>query len=192
MGSGTSRGKKVAPARVSEINVAKRDDGDDSYSPKLESHSFRSLKIPKIPNFSRVANARNNNRAQVDCHSEGHDSDCSVEDDDIVVESDRVLAGYDEDLEDSAAKRKHGPKKSCARSKTYGLCHFRRVHVDADFNSTPHTPTTTESCEEPRGPDSGSVNVNKKSNGVFGNFRKHTPPFQNVRLYLHSLHKLYV
>lgn len=147
MGSGTSRGKKVAPACVSEVKVTNTAAGS---SPKQDNHPFKPLKIHAI-----LRNARN--RAQHDCHSEGQDSDFSREDDDIDGELDTVLADYEERGE--AAVNQNPPKRAVIRSKTYGLCHLCQ-----DFSS-----------EEPRGSNGGSRVVNKRSNDAFTHFKKHTP-----------------
>lgn len=158
MGSGTSRGKKVAPACVSEVSVAKTAAGT---SPKPAKRLFKPPKIHAI-----LRNARN--RAQPDCHSEGHDSDFSREDDDIDGEMDTVLADYEE--RGWASVKKPPPKKTAFRSKTYGLCHSSQDDEDSG-------------SEEPR----GSRVVNKRSNDAFPNFKKHTPasPSQlNVRTFI--------
>ncbi|XP_035530144.1 uncharacterized protein LOC118337299 [Morone saxatilis] len=152
MGSGTSRGKKVAPACVSEVNVAKTAAGGTS--PKQDNSSFKPLKIHTV-----LRNARN--RAQPDCHSEGHDSDFSREDDDIDGELDTVLADYEE--RGRVSEKKNPPKKTVIRSKTYGLCHFSQEDAE---DVTP---------EEPRGSHGGSGLVNKRSNDAFTHFKKHTP-----------------
>ncbi|TKS86737.1 hypothetical protein D9C73_020856 [Collichthys lucidus] len=146
MGSGTSRGKKVAPACVSEVNVTKT---TVSTSPKQDSRPFKPLKIHTI-----LRNARN--RAQPDCHSEGHDSDFSREDDDIDGELDTVLADYED--RGRASVKKNPPKKTVIRSKTYGLCHFSREDE--------------EDSEEPRGSNGGARVVN---NDAFTHLKKHTP-----------------
>ncbi len=162
MGSGTSRGKKVAPACVSEVTVAKTAAGA---SPKQNLRPFKPLKIHAI-----LRNARN--RAQPDCHSEGHDSDFSREDDDIDAELDTVLADYEERGE--AAEEKTPPKKTVIRSKTYGLCHLCQ-----DL-----------SAEEPRGSSGGSRVLNNRSNDAFTHVKKHTPasPIQhNVRAFISLL-----
>ncbi|KAM4625858.1 uncharacterized protein ACJ7VT_004155 [Polymixia lowei] len=169
MGSGTSKGIKVAPACVGEINASKRD--ADVGTPKQER---RPLKTPK---FTNATDSRN--PARPDRHSEGRDSDVSAEDDDVDAELDRVLADYKD--REKVSKVTNSAKKSFIRSKTYGLCNFRRVHADDDFNSTPQLPTSPIG-EEPRGPDSDSVDVNKKINGVFSHFRKYTPPCPNSQL----------
>lgn len=157
MGSGTSRGKKVAPACVSEVNVTKTAVGT---SPKQDSRPFKPLKIHAI-----LRNARN--RAQPDCHSEGHDSDFSREDDDIDGELDTVLADYEE--RGRASVKKNPPKKTVVRSKTYGLCHFSQED-DEDLSSAPRPRAV-----EPRGSHGGSRDVNKRSNDAFTHFKKHTP-----------------
>nr|XP_033499561.1 uncharacterized protein LOC117267648 isoform X2 [Epinephelus lanceolatus] len=140
MGSGTSRGKKVAPACVSEVNVTKTATGGVT-SPKQDNRPFKPLKIHAI-----LRNARN--RAHPDCHSEGHDSDFSREDDDIDAELDTVLADYEE--RGSVSVKKSPPKKTVIRSKTYGLCHFSQEDEE-DLSSARRS-----RAEEPRGSHGGS------------------------------------
>ncbi|XP_068608421.1 uncharacterized protein [Brachionichthys hirsutus] len=140
MGSGPSRGKRVAPACVGEVSVTK------TAAPKEDnSRPFKPLKIHAILRSAR-------NRAQPDCHSEGHDSDFSREDDDVDGELDAVLGDYGE------RGRKNRPKTPVARSKTYGLCHFSQ---EDDEEPSP---------EETRVSNCGSRDVNKSSDGAF----KHT------------------
>ncbi|KAM7403248.1 hypothetical protein PAMA_003934 [Pampus argenteus] len=164
MGSGTSRGKKVAPACVSEVNVTKTDAGVTS--PKQDSRSFKPLKIHTV-----LRNARN--RAQRDCHSEGHDSEFSGEDDDIDAELDTFLADYEE--REKASVKKQPSKKTFIRSKTYGLCHFSREEPDEDCGSDPRL-KATGTAEEPRGSRDGTRDVNKRSNDAVTHLQKHTPP----------------
>ncbi|XP_068195400.1 uncharacterized protein [Antennarius striatus] len=133
MGSGTSRGKRVAPACVSEVSVTQ------TTTPKENKRPFKPL------------HAILRNGAQSDCHSEGHDSDFSREDDDMDGELDTVLADYEE------PGRKNQLKKAAIRSKTYGLCHFSQKD-DEDLNSG-----------ETRGSSCGSRLANKRSNGAFKN-----------------------
>lgn len=149
MGSGTSRGKKVAPACVSEVNVTKTAVGNSS---KQNHRSFRPLKIHAV-----LRNARH--RAQPGCHSEGQDSDLSREDDDIDAELDTVVADYNDRGRVSA--KKTVPKKTVIRSKTYGLCHIGQEDEE-DFSS-----------EEPRGSNGGVVN--KRSNDAFIHVQKPKP-----------------
>lgn len=169
MGSGTSRGKKVAPACVSEVNVTKT--ASSVTSPKQDSRPFKPLKIHAV-----LRNARN--RAQpLDCHSEGHDSDFSREDEDDG-EVDTVLA------DDEKRERNPPPKKM--KSKTYGLCHFSQEDVEDDFGSTPQL-TASGRAEEPRGSRGGSRDVNKRSNDAFTHLKKHTsdsPSLHNVRTFI--------
>ena len=146
MGSGTSRGKRVAPACVTE--VTKTSVGVTSV-PKPDRRPF---KIHAL-----LRNARN--RAQPDCHSEGHDSDFSREDEDIDGELDTVLADYEERGRESV--KNNPPKKTVIKSKTYGLCHFSREDE--------------EDPEEPRGSHGGSRHVNKTSKDAFTHSKKHTP-----------------
>ncbi|XP_034419454.1 uncharacterized protein LOC117751631 [Cyclopterus lumpus] len=146
MGSGTSRGKKVAPACVSEVKVTKTTAGVTPS--EQDSRPFKPLQI-----HAMLRNARN--RAQPDCHSEGHDSDCSREDDDIEGEMDTFLTDCKE--RGKAATRR--PKKTALRSKTYGLCRHFSQEDDEDLGSAPRSPV-----EEPRG---GSGDVNKRSGDSF-------------------------
>ncbi|XP_070698717.1 uncharacterized protein [Pempheris klunzingeri] len=150
MGSGSSRGKKVAPACVTEVTET-----DAGTSPKQDSRAFKPLKIHAILRTAR-------NRAQPDCHSEGHDSDFSREDDDMDGELDTVLADYEE--RGRASVKKAPTKKTVTRSKTYGLCHFSQEE-DEDFSSAP----------EPRGSHGGATVVNKRIDDAFTHFKKHTP-----------------
>ncbi|XP_034714604.1 uncharacterized protein LOC117936010 [Etheostoma cragini] len=154
MGSGTSRGKKVAPACVSEVNVTKTTGGVTS--PEQDSRPLKPLKIHAI-----LRNTRN--RAQLDCHSEGHDSDFSRDDDDIDGEMDTVLSDYEE--RGRVSLKTNPPKKTIVRSKTYGLCYFSQE--DEDFSSAP-----LSRGEEPRGSHGGSRDVNKMSSDAFTHNKK--------------------
>ncbi|XP_022606372.1 uncharacterized protein LOC111225648 [Seriola dumerili] len=162
MGSGPSK-KKVAPACVSEVNVTKTTAGVTS--PKQDSHPFKPLKI-----HATLRNARN--RARPDCHSEGHDSDFSGEDDDVDGELDTVLKDYEE-LERLSVK-KNITKKSFMKAKTYGLCHFSREDTEDDVSSAPRSRASGR-AEEPRGSHGGSRDVNKRSNDAFTHLKNHTP-----------------
>ncbi|XP_040056383.2 uncharacterized protein LOC120833384 isoform X1 [Gasterosteus aculeatus] len=135
MGSGTSRGKRVTPACVSEVNVTKTTVG---VTPSVqERRSFKPLEVGAI-----LRNARN--RAQPDRHSDGHDSDFSGEDDGGM---DTFLTDR-EDRERSAVKTNHA-KKTVIRSKTYGLCH--RGEEEEEVSSAPRLRT-----EEASGPNEAS------------------------------------
>lgn len=167
MGSGSSRGKKVAPSSVNEINSFRRDD-NTVHVLKEERHLFKPLKITKSTNLSQ-----SRNRAQHDCHSEGHDSEFSVEDDDIDVELNRVLQEYDN--RELRSKRKTFAKMLLIGSDSNGFCHSRRVYNESDFNSTPHL----QSSELSEGtgahcPYNGSVGVINKDKNVFHHFSKDT------------------
>ncbi|CAN9502362.1 unnamed protein product [Ophioblennius macclurei] len=153
MGTGTSRGKKVAPACASEVSVTKTTTG--VASPKQDT-LFKPLKIHAILRSAR-------NRAQPDCHSEGQDSDFSGEDDDVDAELDTVLADYEERGERVSAK-KTPTKKSFMRSRTYGLCHFGGGDAE------------DERAAEPRVRHGGAADVNKKSKSTFTHSEKHPSP----------------
>ncbi|XP_029983292.1 uncharacterized protein LOC115414196 [Sphaeramia orbicularis] len=160
MGSGPSRGKKVAPACVSEVTVAKT--AARVTATKHSGGPFRPLKIQTILRTAR-------NRAQPDRHSEGNDSECSGEDDDIDGELDTVMANYEE--RERASVKKPPSKKTFIRSRTYGLCHFGREDTDEDFSS--ETRIRESGSTEPRGSHRGDVN--KRGYDAFSHFKKHTP-----------------
>lgn len=146
MGTGTSRGKKVAPACVNEVRVTKPESSIPS--PKHPISLFKPLKIHTI---------WRNSRAPPDCHSDGHDSDFSAEDEDEDL--DTVLA------EDRREERKKCPqKKTFMRSRTYGLCHFSREEEEEEGVSS--APGLTE--EEPRVSSvRGRRDVNRRNNPGF-------------------------
>lgn len=121
MGSGASRGKRVAP--VTEVSVAK------TASRKSINCPFKPPKIHAI-----LRNARN--RTQPRRHSEGRDSDFSREDDGIDGDMDTAVA--DEQEQSWASAKRNPPKRNAFRSKTYGLC--RSGQEDEESGS-----------EEPRG-----------------------------------------
>ncbi|KAG7511209.1 hypothetical protein JOB18_043674 [Solea senegalensis] len=147
MGSGPSRGKKVAPACVSEVNVTQTTAGVTSR--KRDCGPFKPLKIHAV-----LRNARN--RAQQDCHSEGPDSDLSGEDDDAAVVDDGEVDTVHADDDESA--RKPPTKKTFVKSsKTYGLCHFSRADTEDEVSA----------AEEPRGPRCGARDVNNRSGDAF-------------------------
>lgn len=111
MGSGTSRGKKVAPACASP-----------NASPR------RPFKPPQIQEILR--NARNR-----DCRGEARDSDSSREDDDIEGETDTVQEKCKQRGWDSA--KRNPTKKSAIRSKTYGLCHSNQEDEEDSSSEEP-------------------------------------------------------
>ncbi|CAB1461129.1 unnamed protein product [Pleuronectes platessa] len=162
MGSSPSRGKKVAPACVSEVNVTKTTAGVPS--PKQDSRIFKPLKIHAV-----LRNARN--RAQSDCHSQGPDSDFSGEDEDIDAELDTVLADYEE--RERTTAKKPPPKKTFVKSKTYGLCHLGGEDTEDEVSSAPRL-SASGGSEEPRVPRGGAEDVNKRSKDAFTHLKTHT------------------
>lgn len=114
MGSGTSRGKKVAPACVDQVTSIK------TSSKPLK----RPLQAPKIHAILRSARSH---CAPPDRHSEGRDSGSSAEDDDGGKDAVPQRRGW-------VSARKLTARKS---SKTYGLCHSRR---DGEEDSGPEEP----------------------------------------------------
>lgn len=165
MGSGPSK-KKVAPACVSEVNATKTAAGVTSA--KQDSRPFKPLKIHAI-----LANARN--RAPTDCHSEGHDSDFSAEDDDVDGELDTALKDYDE-----LSMKKNGPKKTFMKNRSYGLCHFSREDTEDELGSAPRARAPGR-AEGPRGSHGGSINKRRRDD-AFTHSTALRPSQQNVRI----------
>ncbi|XP_056152363.1 uncharacterized protein LOC130126763 [Lampris incognitus] len=173
MGSSTSRGKKIAPACVTEVNGCGRD--ANAGSPKRDTRSLKPLTTPK---FTKDADADAPSRALSDCHSQGRDSDFSVEEEeeedddhgDVEGELDRVVSDCVEYDDRDTKRTPKTPKKSFIRSKTFGLCHLKRVHTDNGLNSTPRLQTSMK-AEEACG-----VDVNRKNDDELGHSRKLTPP----------------
>lgn len=155
MGTGTSRGKRVAPACASEVSVLKT--SASVAPPKQDTTLFKPLKIHAILRSAR-------NCAQSDCHSEGQDSDFSGEDDDVDGELDTVLADYEERGERVSVK-KTPTKKSFMRSRTYGLCHFG----------------AGDSEDMPREQHNMTTYVNNKTKSAFTHSEKHTSSCQKQR-----------
>ncbi|KAK2825922.1 hypothetical protein Q5P01_020136 [Channa striata] len=153
MGSGTSRGKKVAPACVSEVKVSPSAAGVTS--PGQDGNPMTTLKTRAL------------SRQPPDCHSEGHDSDFSWDDED--GEQGRAAADHDRD-------RESGRKPAAKKSKTYGLCHLSREDAEDDFGST--RLRAAGKAEGPRGSRGASGDVNKRSGDAFTHFPKRASGFQ--------------
>ncbi|RVE57419.1 hypothetical protein OJAV_G00216130 [Oryzias javanicus] len=137
MGAGTSRGKKVAPASVTEVKVT----GTDG-SPL------------KIVNFLRNKDRSCAQRRSAD---EGDDLDCYAEEDE---ELSTVLA--EDDCRQGMFVKKTSPKKSFIRSRTYGLCHFGQEDTGDDISSHSR-PRAPARAAGPRVSRSVSKDVNKDS-----------------------------
>ncbi|XP_055361792.1 uncharacterized protein LOC114848230 isoform X2 [Betta splendens] len=137
MGSGTSRGKRVAPARGSDADARPASgvaaSGPDEPKVRAAARNERSRALPP------------------ECHSDGHDSDASAEDDAGDGDAD---AGVEE------RRRTRPPRK--AKARTYGLCHFSREDAEDDFGA-----------EGPRGARGGSTDVNNGSSDALTRFKKH-------------------
>ncbi|XP_072221693.1 uncharacterized protein [Leuresthes tenuis] len=159
MGTGTSRGKKVAPVRVSEVSVTKT--GCDIATHKQDN----SGQFKPLENHTILRNS-----ARPDCHREGHDSPLSREDDDVDGELDTVLEDYGN--RERASVEKTPQKRSFVKSRKYGLCHFNREDTEDDVSSAP-----SGRAEEPRVPRGVTKDVNKRSNPAFTRLKQHTPAF---------------
>ena len=172
-----SRSKKIAPVCVVEINVSKREteSPEETVAPAPSSpgdvrNSFRRFKFPNFTNGT--------NFSKVDC--ERRDSPRSTEKDDAHRgKPERTCDDDDDDDDDDGniSKTKSGHnKKSFVRSRTYGLCTFKRVSSNTELNLTT-TPSQafTSSSSEPRGQECGWEDVNKNGNSVFSHVRKPAP-----------------
>ncbi|XP_077395882.1 uncharacterized protein LOC144032091 [Festucalex cinctus] len=156
MGSGTSRGTKVAPAGLGETKPAKA----SSSVASSKRDAFDALR----------AHARR--RAPVDCHSAGNDSELSGDDDDADAE----LDGYDEAgtaARPRGKKEQAASKKAFTRSRTYGLCHFSSGEEDeqqqgVSFSTTSSSSSGPGGAQGPHGSREGDNN--KRNHHAF------TPP----------------
>ncbi|KAJ8288745.1 hypothetical protein COCON_G00014040 [Conger conger] len=149
MGSGGSRGKKVAPASVTEVNVYETEkDGDQK-----DGGLFKPFKIQKLADFNRSWSG-----ARPDCHSEGNDSEFSADDDDIEVELDRVMAEYETRRFNS---KKGSLKKSFERSETYGFCNTSRA-CGGDLTSTHRFHSSEPPGRTHHSSNTGSVRASDK------------------------------
>ncbi|KAK1171852.1 hypothetical protein AOXY_G6777 [Acipenser oxyrinchus oxyrinchus] len=131
MGSGSSRWKNISSGLQKEdhmyINKKERHGGNCS-DPKEETCLYKSYKIQPLPDLTKPRS-----RSGLGCHSEGHDSDFSIDDEDSLDgEIDRVLAEYEG--RDFYSSRKH-KNNSFVRSNTYSFCNSRQVYKGSDFNS---------------------------------------------------------
>ncbi|XP_019728162.1 uncharacterized protein LOC109517430 [Hippocampus comes] len=134
MGSGTSRVTKVAPVGFGEAKPAKNVSSSVASSKR---DAFDALRV------------HSRRRAPVDCHSAGHDSGLSGDDDD---DADAELGGFDEAgaaVRPKGKKNQAASKKAFMRCRTYGLCHFRTGEEDEQqeqgASSTSSTPSSTTS-----------------------------------------------
>ncbi|XP_077477570.1 uncharacterized protein LOC144090125 [Stigmatopora argus] len=152
MGSGTSRGTRVAPAGLgAEAKPAKK----ASSSAKRDAFdALRSL-------ASR--------RAPVDCHSAGNDSDLSGDEDE---DADTEIADDEEGRAAVRRRCKKNPapsKKVFTRSRTYGLCHFSRGEEDEQ----PRGASRSSSCSSS---GNGGAEGPQGSRGAGSNKTDHDAP----------------
>ncbi|KAJ8290532.1 hypothetical protein GJAV_G00014100 [Gymnothorax javanicus] len=127
MGSIGSRGKKVAPASATNVNVYQSEDSAECQ--RKDGDAFNPLKIQKLADINRSWS-----RGRPDYHSEGNDSEFSADDDDIEFELDRVMAEYEKRQVNSITGSK---KKSVERSKTCGFSNTERAYSGRDFTPAP-------------------------------------------------------
>ncbi|CAL8296746.1 unnamed protein product [Arctogadus glacialis] len=168
-----SRSKKIAPVCVVEINVSKREteSPEETVAPAPRSpgdvrNSFRRFKFPNFTNGS--------NFSKVDFRRRG--SPRSTEKDDAHRgKPERTPAACD-DEHGNISKTKNGHnKKSFVRSRTYGLCTFKRVSSNTELNPTTTPSQAFTSSNESRRQECGWEDVNKNGNSVFSHVRKHAP-----------------
>nr|XP_057946027.1 uncharacterized protein LOC131140011 [Doryrhamphus excisus]XP_057946028.1 uncharacterized protein LOC131140011 [Doryrhamphus excisus] len=150
MGSGTSRRTKVAPAGLSEANKAAKTTAAVSTS----KHTARAFHLLRIHARRRAPPS--------DCHSAGHDSELSGDDDDVDPDLDAVLAGYEEEDMVVEERKRTCVKKCSKRSRTYGLCHFSSREEDEGQQGASHS-----GLSGAQGPHGSPGANNQRSNDAF-------------------------
>ncbi|KAJ8341717.1 hypothetical protein SKAU_G00340080 [Synaphobranchus kaupii] len=158
MGSGGSRGKKVAPASVTEVNVYEAEK-DSAECDQKDGGLFKPLKIQKLVDFNRSWSG-----TRPDCHSEGNDSEFSADDDDIEVQLDRVMAEYENRRFTS---KKGSRKKSFERSNTYGFSNTSRAYSGGDCTSTPRFHSSEPPGRTRHLGNTGSIRASDKEHTTF-------------------------
>uniref|UniRef100_A0A1A8CZ01 Uncharacterized protein n=1 Tax=Nothobranchius kadleci TaxID=1051664 RepID=A0A1A8CZ01_NOTKA len=133
MGSGASRGKKVAPCVTNVTNT-----GPGVASSKLDRGPFKNIKTR-----TALRNARS--REHPDSFTKRHGSDFSGDEDGAVL--------ADEENRNGFFVKISPPKRTFLRSKTYGLCHFSQEDSEDAIGSSKRS-------EEPR--PAASKDVNKR------------------------------
>ncbi|XP_054651481.1 uncharacterized protein LOC129192047 [Dunckerocampus dactyliophorus] len=158
---GTSRGTKVAPAGLSEANKAtKTTTAVGSSKQHTPARAFHLLRI----------HARRR-APPADCHSAGHDSELSGDDEDVDAELDAVLAGYEEEEVVVEERKRTCVKKCSKRSRTYGLCHFSSREEDEGQQGA--SCSGLSGAHGPHG--SQGANNNKRSHDAFTAVHKCSP-----------------
>ncbi|XP_077587905.1 uncharacterized protein LOC144206682 [Stigmatopora nigra] len=150
MGSGTSRGTRVAPAGH----------GGEAKPAKKASSSARRDAFDALRSLA-------SRRAPVDCHSAGNDSDLSGDEDEDTEFADDEEGGT---ADRRRCKKNPVPsKKVFTRSKTYGLCHFSRGEEDEE----PRGASPSSSCSSS---GNGGAEGPQGSRGAGSNKTDHDAP----------------
>lgn len=123
MGSGKSRGKRIAPAN--ETDAVNNDSVKGDGNSKSSAEPFR----------VRASTSLANKNTQLDCHPEGQHSEWST---DLDGELEEILAEADE--KEGHVNKDSLVKKRFFSSKTFGLCNYIRVRDDQRVASTHQLP----------------------------------------------------
>lgn len=132
MGSGKSRGKRVAPASET--------DAVDNNSVKAGENNKSSVGHFRV----RASTSLANKNTHTDCQSEGQHSEWST---DLEGELEEILGESDE--QKSNVNNDSSVKKRFFSSKTFGLCNYIRVRDDqlvASTHQLPNVGLVTGSC----------------------------------------------
>ncbi|KAL2098801.1 hypothetical protein ACEWY4_005281 [Coilia grayii] len=124
MGSGNSRGKKVAPA--SETDTA----DDSAQVDRKRVSSVEPRRVQPCTDLGLL-----HKKMPPDSRSDGQYSESST---DLEGELDEILA--ESDCQESRVNKKNSAKKHFFSSKTFGLCNYIRVRNDEDVTSTDQMP----------------------------------------------------
>ncbi|XP_041929180.1 uncharacterized protein LOC121693669 [Alosa sapidissima] len=124
MGSGKSRGKRVAPASETDADEVNND------SEQAEGNIKSSLEPIRVQAYTNLSLA---NKKHPDCQSEGQNSEWSTE-----GELEEILAESNEQKCD--LHKDSSVKKQFFSAKTFGLCNYIRVRNDKHVASTHQLP----------------------------------------------------
>lgn len=123
MGSGNSRGKKVAPASETDADDVNTD------SVPADGNNISLVEPFRVTACTNLSLVRKKTRP--DCQSEGQNSEWST---DLEGELDEMNA--ESDGKESNANKRSSVKKQFFSSKTFGLCNYIRVQNDKHVAST--------------------------------------------------------
>ncbi|XP_062379247.1 uncharacterized protein LOC134067813 [Sardina pilchardus] len=127
MGSGKSRGKKVAPASETDADEVNND------SEQAEGNNKSSVEPLRVQAYTNLSLA--NKKTHPDCQSEGQNSEWST---DLEGELEEILAESNE--QKTNLNKDSSVRKQFFSSKTFGLCNYIRMRNDKHVASTHQLP----------------------------------------------------